>query len=211
MPMDSLAIDTARPAAAPKVTCDSVLPLAALKKGLKRWEDFYKKKYNGFCLDSFRFGGCAENKYMMTMETNVSQEDLELYKSLFIFSPDHKKYLDLDSYNYLLSRNKQGRIVAETGDPEEEIAVVDIVLQQRVRLAYYTSSDLITEDACWVDTNKVALVMLAPDDQGAFGTSLSIIDLSTHAEADFTSNLKMKAAVAGEYMDKVRRKGIGMK
>ena len=154
------------------------------------------------------------NKDMIVRNVNVSPEDMELYKSLFIFSPDHKTFIDLDSYNYFVSKDGHGNLVSETGDPEEEIAVVDPALQQRIRLAYYTASDVITDDACWIGPGKVALLMLSHDErdkQDVFSAGLHIIDLSTHIESAFTSDLKMKIAATGEYTDNVRRKGIKMK
>lgn len=199
-----------KPAA--KTSCDSVLPLAEVKTALKRWEDFYAKKQAAFQLSSFRFSGCSDDAVYSGQDDTVPQEELMLYKHLFVFSPDREKFIDLDTYNFFLSKDKSGRLLGETGDPETEVALVDTVHRQRFRLSF-TGPGTIAEDAAWIGNNKIVLAYTADTDGRFkfFSPYIVLIDLTTQTASVFSSGIKIDLAATGDYTNLVRWKGIRMK
>ena len=145
---------------APKTVCDSILPVELISSSsLKRWFAFYKNKHPTFNLTDFKFQKCSKEDSLLTRSGEPDKEYMNLYKSLFIYSPDSSKFIDIDSYNLLLERDKKGRLLGMGGDPETEVAVVNLKEKTNKRLLFL-GPDYLIEDAAWIDQNNIVIAFL---------------------------------------------------
>lgn len=195
----------------PKIDCDSVFPAEKLKtSGLKRWIDFYKDQHSTFDLNNFKFEGCTNEKSSMINEFEPSKEYLDLYKTLLVYAPDSSAFIDMDSYNFFLERDKKGNLIGMGGDPETEVALINLNDHTHTRLMYVGTTTII-EDVQWINKTKVVIVYLEADNENVYYPNIIIIDLNTSQSSLFKSSTKIDENSIHNYLYKVRRKSIRIK
>ncbi len=191
-------------------TYDSALvKFPAVTVALKRWFDFYRKKYPGFDVAAFKRNGASVNSFTARAE-EMSRKDLELYKNLFIYSPDRSSLIDMDTYNFFLSKDKNGNLVGEGGDPETEVALVDLKKQTRTQLFYagpFTGFD----DAAWLNQSQLAVAILDGNQKSnVFVPGITVIDFANNTIITYRYIKKINID-PGDYQLQVRLKGIKIK
>jgi len=122
-------------------------------KTLNNWVDYYKTLDPDFNLDSFEFE--SENSFDKTAGNICGIYDKEfdkLYSDFLIYSPNRKKYIDIDSYHWSLDD------VGELGfEVDQEINLIDISNKKIEKIAFYGSSNWV-EDAYWKDDHTIVLL-----------------------------------------------------
>lgn len=78
------------------------------------------------------------------------------FSPYFIYSPDSSQVIDLLSYGNFLRKNKKGQIVLESGEPDTEVAIINVQTKKRERVLFAGPSTLIKE-AIWVDNQTVLI------------------------------------------------------
>lgn len=195
----------------PKISCDSTFPAELLKSGLKRWIDFYKNKYSTFKLTDFKFQRCSKENSLITHEYEPSKEYIDLYHTLLVYSPDNTSFIDMDSYNFLLEKDKKGNLIGMGGDPETEVALVNLREHTHTRL-FYVGSFTIIEEVSWLNQSTLAIAYLTDEDnENAYRPNITIIDLNMKTFSYFQSPTKIDVKSMHDYSLKVRWKSIKIK
>lgn len=129
---------------------------------LKNWLDYYKTFDPDFNLDNFEFE--SESSFGKTAGNIYGIYDKEfnnLYSDFLIYSPDRKKYIDIDSNHWILD---------EDGNPgfevDQEINLVDIPYKKIEKIKFYGSSNWV-EDAYWKDDHTIVLLENSDDQKPA--------------------------------------------
>lgn len=78
------------------------------------------------------------------------------FNPYFIYSPDSSQVIDLLSYGNFLRKNKKGQTVLESGEPDTEVAIINVQTKKRERILFTGPSTLIKE-AIWVDNQTVLI------------------------------------------------------
>ncbi|MCW3083400.1 MAG: hypothetical protein JWP12_766 [Bacteroidetes bacterium] len=188
-------------------TYDSALvKFPAVTTALKRWFDFYRKKYPDFDIAAFKLDRASTNSFTSRSE-EMSKKNLELYKNLFIYSPDRSSLIDMDTYNFFLSKDKNGNLIGEGGDPETEVALVDLKAQTRTQL-FYAGPLTGFDDAAWLNQFQLAIVSLDGNGkQHTFVPCITVIDFANNTTIGYRYIKKINVD-PGDYQSQVRLKGI---
>ncbi len=87
------------------------------------------------------------------------------YGPFIKFSPDSSKFIDLDSYNVDIHKDKNGRLVGDDQGPDTEVSLVDPAKKERTRLVFLGPGNSV-EDAAWIDNNNFVLFGLQDNEAG---------------------------------------------
>lgn len=123
---------------------------------------FFLQKKDTFSLDSFHLAGVWVEDSMYTERYTPTKEFYDLYGPYLKFSQDSSSFVDLDSYNIILSRNKQGILEGYEGGPDNQIYLVDLEKKIRKRLMFNGPGTYIHE-ALWQDTETLILFGISED------------------------------------------------
>jgi hypothetical protein len=87
---------------------------------------------------------------------NLDKDFLKTYESVLVYSPDEKKVLDLGSYGTVIRKNNKGQPRIQQGEPDIEVAVIDLPLQKRRRVFFSGPGSLI-EKGFWMNDSTIVL------------------------------------------------------
>ena len=80
-----------------------------------------------------------------------------MYGHLLRYSPDSSMFIDIDSYNIEMHKNKAGQSVALEKGTDTEVSLVNLGTKEKTRLVFLGPGNGI-EDAGWIDNNNVLLL-----------------------------------------------------
>lgn len=83
-------------------------------------------------------------------------ESLKSFYPYFIYNPDSSYAVDLYSYNILFVK-RNGKTVAEQGEPDTEVALIDFNKKTRKRI-YFGGTSSAVLDAKWISEYQVLLL-----------------------------------------------------
>jgi hypothetical protein len=81
----------------------------------------------------------------------------EKYGPLLRYSPDRSFFIDIDSYNIEIHKDKAGRLVPIEKGPDTEVSLVDLENKEKTRLLF-TGPGNSVEDATWIDNDNLLLI-----------------------------------------------------
>jgi hypothetical protein len=81
------------------------------------------------------------------------------------YSPDSSRFLDLDSYNIAISKDKDGQLSGNESGPDTEISMINIKDNKRIRLLFAGPGSSV-EDGSWIDKDNVVLMGFQESDTG---------------------------------------------
>lgn len=164
---------------------------------LKEWTDYYQTLDASFDLAKFQFSGQDTIHYMDGWIDAIYDSNFDsVYLDYLIFSPNQKKYIDIDSYFWQV---EDGRAYFS---PDQEIDLVDIEEKTIKRVAFRGPSQII-ESAFWIN-NKIFFLL---ENSEEFGPSITEFNLdnnlkkyyqykdSVHIESQFTENKLKKKGI----------------
>lgn len=131
-------------------------------KTLKYWADYYKALDPDFNLENFEF--VSESSFDKTAGNIYGSYDKEfdkLYSDFLIYSPDRKKYIDIDSNHWILDEDRNPGF-----EVDQEINLIDIANKKIERIKFYGSSNWV-EDAYWKDDHTIVLLENSDDQKPA--------------------------------------------
>jgi hypothetical protein len=79
------------------------------------------------------------------------------YKAFLKYSPDSSMFVDIDSYNIEIHKDKNGRTVPLEKGPDTEVSLVNVPEKKRTRLVFLGPGNGV-EDASWIDNQTVLLI-----------------------------------------------------
>ncbi len=99
------------------------------------------------------------------LEQDFDSENIELYKSLFIYSPDSTRAIDLDSYHLSLERMKDGTLYSAGRDVDMEAGLIHFKDSIRTRLLFCGPACLF-EEASFFPEGMITVTGFADDGMG---------------------------------------------
>jgi hypothetical protein len=132
---------------------------ARLSIPLLNWDKF---KLTKFWQEDF------QNNAAFVPDTNYFSS----YGQFFKYAPDSSKFIDLDSYNISIRKNKEGKLIGSDQEPETEISLIDLKKKEKLRLLFMGPGNSI-EDAAWIDNDNLILIGYMENDS-ATGTNAAI-------------------------------------
>ena len=128
------------------------VPTLPADKG-DEWMAYYQSQVPSFSLKGFHL---KDTSSLTVIPGNVhgsfDPEFDPIYANFLLFSPDKKRYLDIDSYQWSLGKDQE---IASA--PDQEINLVDLKAQTVERIAFRGPSQWV-EDACWKSNSVVCLL-----------------------------------------------------
>jgi len=125
---------------------------------IQRWLDYY-----GLTLSDFDEDDQQAIPYRIRQD--FDSDDFELYKSLFIYSPDSTKAIDLDSYHLELKMLQDGKLFTSGRDVDMEAGFVDFEKSVRTRLLFCGPACLF-EEASFSPEGMITITGFADDGMG---------------------------------------------
>ncbi len=162
------------------------------------WNKFTVTK---FWKEDFHF------KTAFTPEKNY----FDLYGQFLKYSPDSSKFIDLDSYNTAITKNKNGQLIGHDQEPETAVSLIDLKKKEKVQLVFLGPGNSV-EDAAWIDNNNLILIGYLENDT-ASGVNAAIwqFNLSTKDVNLYELTDKEILQTLRNYSEKVRLKNVIMR
>ena len=146
-------------------------PAPTAQDTLKTWAEQRLIQWKGW-IDSSTAGRFAGNNLERTMVDTIApadsihmeEERFEQFKPFFVYSPDSSQVLDMVSYGNFLHKTKSGKVVLEAGEPDIEVAIVNVQTKNRERILFAGPSTVVKQ-AVWIDDHTVLIAGGMYDDQ----------------------------------------------
>lgn len=121
-----------------------------------------KTKVEGFDWSKFRMTDVWKEDSMLTSTFQATPEYYENYGRFLKYSPDSTYFIDLDSYNINIYKNKKGNWVGEELGPDTEVSLVNPKTNEKTRLLFLGPGSSV-EESIWLDDENVALLGITDD------------------------------------------------
>jgi hypothetical protein len=135
------------------------------------------------------------------IDFNPNDGYYEIYNEFFIYSPDRKCYIDLDSYNLVLEKDSAGNLISYGGEVDYEVGLINIKAKQRLRIIFCGTACW-PEEAEWIDNESVQIYGYSNIDNVAIPTIWEY-NLNDKSLVEMKSNFVVKKA-PGSYIQTVR-------
>lgn len=119
---------------------------------LNRWLDYY-----GLALNDFSDTLIIENNYLIKTPLDTANINFKIFKDFYIYSPNQKFFLDLDSYFLVIEKNEQGKLVCYGSEADQEIALIDIKNQIRQRIIFCGTACR-AEETQWINSELIYIM-----------------------------------------------------
>lgn len=128
------------------------------------FSDYARSGINAFDWSKFRLVNVWKEDSMIVSPLKLEPDFLKDYGTLIRYSPDSSMFIDLDSYNIDISRDKNGKLVGKELGPDTEVSLVDLDAKERKRLVFLGPGGSVDEGG-WLD--KETLVLAGMQDNAA--------------------------------------------
>ena len=129
----------------------------AVQPKVADWASFYADKIEA--LNTKDFNMLSNSLETERLSSNMDAESLRGFidekRSFLVFNADSSLALDIGSLNWVVSKNKRGK-VKFSSDVDTEIALLDLKSATRTRLVFFGSAAWI-DNGWWEDANNVIL------------------------------------------------------
>jgi len=141
------------------------------KDTLRSWTEQRLIQWKGW-IDSSTAGQFVANSLERTTVDTIAaidsirmeEERFEQFKPFFVYSPDSSQVVDMVSYGNFLHKAKNGRVVLEAGEPDTEVAIVNVQTKNRERILFAGPSTVVKQ-AVWIDDHTVLIAGGVYDEQ----------------------------------------------
>jgi hypothetical protein len=137
-----------------------ILRITPLPADFREWIGFYASVDTAFAIHNFKASGVTI--HFDSMPNAISKTNEAVYKPLLAYSPDSTHFIDFFSYNQFLEKDG-AQWYASTGDPDQEIKLVDKSRHLDKQLMYYGPSQAV-EAAAWVNNYDFILGIMSLND-----------------------------------------------
>jgi len=144
-------------------TTNTSLPPITEKDTLRGWAEQRLIRWKGWLDSSLSRPFTIDSLSRVTVDTipatdTIVMEDslFEDYKSFFVYSPDSTQVVDMVSYGTILHKGHNGKVVLEGGDPDMEVAIVNVQTKKRERILFCGPSTFVKE-VVWINDHTVLI------------------------------------------------------
>jgi hypothetical protein len=170
---------------------------------------YAKQRVPQFDWSKFQLSMVWKEDTLMKAAYKPDQKFYATYGSLLKWSPDSSSFIDLDSYNIDITKDKNGKLKGQELGPDSEVSLVNPKTGQKTRLLFLGPGSSV-EDALWMDNNN--LVLMGVQDYGdSLGKTAAVWRFNIPTQT-YTLYEQHDSAVARQLMGYWRRerlKGIG--
>jgi hypothetical protein len=121
------------------------------------FSEFAKSKSPQFDWSKFRMTDSWQDDSLTVVDFKPAANYFDTYKTLLKYSPDSTRFLDLDSYNIAIDKDKNGRLSGNESGPDTEISMVNVRSNKKTRLLFSGPGSSV-EDGSWIDNDNVVLM-----------------------------------------------------
>ena len=122
-------------------------------KRLNAWINYYKIQSPDFALEKFETSPVQKINYQETNTKARFDEGFDrIYEPFLVYSPNQKKYIDFDSYNWFIATD--GNLGFEA---DQEVILVNLPEKTKHRIAFFGPSYRI-EAAYWKNDDEAVLL-----------------------------------------------------
>ncbi len=122
------------------------------------WANYYKSLDSSFSLDLFQLERTDTLNFIQGNVFGIFDKEFdEIYNDFIVYSPNGKRYLDFDSYQWTIDENRNTIFSAD-----QEINLIDLNAQTVTRIAF-RGPLLWVENALWRDDSTVVLLENSSD------------------------------------------------
>jgi len=129
--------------------------LDTFSSNLKPWLEQTLKKPDARLKD-FRYADNWVEDSLVTSKQNLDKDFLKSYEAVLVYSPDHQKVIDMGTYGTVINKNKKNGTNMQSGEPDTEIAVIDLLTKQRRRI-FFSGPGTSVEKGFWMNDSTVVL------------------------------------------------------
>jgi hypothetical protein len=156
------------------LTRDSVqvnIPAPSEKDTLKSWTELRLINWKGW-IDSSTAGAFGPDSLERTtvdtidaLDSSTMEEDkFQQFSAFFVYSPDSSQVVDMVSYGNFLHKGRNGKVVLEAGEPDTEVAIVNVQTKKRERILF-TGPSTIIKEAVWINDHTILIAGGTYDEQ----------------------------------------------
>jgi len=120
---------------------------------------FAKTRSAGFDWSKFKLIDVWKEDSLLVTAFNPDKTYFDSYGRFLKYSPDSSLFVDLDSYNIHISKDKQGRLIGNEEGPDTEISLVDWKKKEKTRLLFLGPGSSV-EEGGWMDEDNIVLMGL---------------------------------------------------
>jgi hypothetical protein len=133
---------------------------------------FAKSKAPDFDWSKFRMMNSWKEDSLYITPFEPTADFYEIYKPYLKYSPDNTMFIDLDSYNLTVEKDKNGQKIAIESGPDTEVSLVDVKSNKKTRLVFLGPGSSI-EDGSWIDNDN--LILLGFQESGNASNKVPVI------------------------------------
>jgi len=142
-------------------TAETTIPTP--KDTLKNWAEQRLIQWKGW-IDSSMAGSFGTDSLERTTVDTLGSIDttsmevarFEQFRQFFVYSPDSSRVIDMVSYGNFLHQGTHGKVVLESGEPDTEVAIVNVQTKKRERILF-TGPSTIIKQAVWIDDHTILI------------------------------------------------------
>jgi len=151
------------PASLPADTLVTIPDTLTAKDTLMNWAEQRLIQWKGW-VDSSLAGGFGTDSLERTAVDTLGDIDttsmevarFEQFRQFFVYSPDSSQVIDMVSYGNFLHKGTNGNVVLESGEPDTEVAIVNVQTKKRERILF-TGPSTVVKQAVWVNDHTVLI------------------------------------------------------
>jgi hypothetical protein len=129
--------------------------LDTFTSNLKPWLEQSLKKPDAR-LEDFKYADNWVEDSLIIRRQNLDRDFLKSYESVLVYSPDHQKVIDMGTYGTIINKNKNEQDHIQSGEPDTEIAVIDLPSKERRRI-FFSGPGTNIEKGFWMNDSTVLL------------------------------------------------------
>jgi hypothetical protein len=118
---------------------------------------YAKQRAKEFDWRKFRMTSTWTDDSLLTVPFKPDKKYYEAYGRFLKYSPDSSYYLDLDSYNVDIRKDKKGRLIGNEIGPDTEVSLYNKKTGKKTRLLFMGPGNSV-EDGLWLDNENLVLM-----------------------------------------------------
>jgi len=124
---------------------------------------YAKQHAKKFDWSRFRMKNTWTDDSLLTSPFHADKKYYEAYGRFLKYSPDSSHFIDLDSYNIDIRKDKTGHLVGHEIGPDTEVSLINKKTGKKTRLIFFGPDNSI-EDGLWLDNDNLVLMGIKQED-----------------------------------------------
>jgi hypothetical protein len=121
------------------------------------FSSYAKKQKPDFDWSRFKLEHNWIDSSMYITNWTPGKDFYDRYGRFLKYSPDSSQFIDLDSYNIEIVKDKKGNLVGTEVGPDVEVSLVNPKTGKKTRVLFFGPGNSV-EDALWLDKDNVAIM-----------------------------------------------------